>query len=177
MNDKLQRIWKEPVIIEALSQYLPCRIGKNPRQASVTIACVPAYTGNQHVPNFGAETLLSHRLATFVIPRPPKIIHNFTPSPPPLSVIAGPHLTVGRPQWPAARSNSSTVFAGSNTGVMPLQAWMSVCVCSVSAVLPRADPPSKESYRLFIGFLFFGATAPIWALAYLHEPLRFTSVF
>jgi hypothetical protein len=24
---------------------------------------------------------------------------------------------------------------------------------------------------------FFGATAPIWALAYLHETLRFTSVF
>jgi hypothetical protein len=26
-----------------------------------------------------------------------------------------------------------------------------------------------------IGF-YFGATAPIWALAYLHENLRFTSV-
>jgi hypothetical protein len=26
-------------------------------------------------------------------------------------------------------------------------------------------------------FFFFGATAPIWALAYLHESLRFTSVF
>jgi hypothetical protein len=26
-------------------------------------------------------------------------------------------------------------------------------------------------------FFFFGATAPIWALAYLHETLRFTSVF
>jgi hypothetical protein len=25
-------------------------------------------------------------------------------------------------------------------------------------------------------FFFFGATAPIWALAYLHETLRFTSV-
>jgi hypothetical protein len=24
---------------------------------------------------------------------------------------------------------------------------------------------------------FFGATSPIWALAYLHETLRFTSVF
>jgi hypothetical protein len=24
---------------------------------------------------------------------------------------------------------------------------------------------------------FFAATAPIWALAYLHETLRFTSVF
>jgi hypothetical protein len=24
---------------------------------------------------------------------------------------------------------------------------------------------------------FYGATAPIWALAYLHETLRFTSVF
>jgi hypothetical protein len=26
-------------------------------------------------------------------------------------------------------------------------------------------------------FFFFGATARIWALAYLHETLRFTSVF
>jgi hypothetical protein len=26
-------------------------------------------------------------------------------------------------------------------------------------------------------FFFFGATAPICALAYLHETLRFTSVF
>jgi hypothetical protein len=33
--------------------------------------------------------------------------------------------------------------------------------------------PIKESRRFF----FFGATAPVWALAYLHETLRFTSVF
>jgi hypothetical protein len=26
-------------------------------------------------------------------------------------------------------------------------------------------------------FFFFGATAPIWALAYLHETLYFISVF
>jgi hypothetical protein len=26
-------------------------------------------------------------------------------------------------------------------------------------------------------FFFLGATAPIWALAYLHETLRFTPVF
>jgi hypothetical protein len=26
-------------------------------------------------------------------------------------------------------------------------------------------------------FFPFGATAPIWALAYLHETLRFTSVY
>jgi hypothetical protein len=25
--------------------------------------------------------------------------------------------------------------------------------------------------------VFFGSTAPIWALAYLHETLRFTSIF
>jgi hypothetical protein len=30
--------------------------------------------------------------------------------------------------------------------------------------------------ELFV-FFFFGATASIWALAYLHETLRFTSVF
>jgi hypothetical protein len=28
-----------------------------------------------------------------------------------------------------------------------------------------------------IYFFSYGATAPIWALAYLHETLRFTSVF
>jgi hypothetical protein len=41
-------------------------------------------------------------------------------------------------------------------------------------------------FNLFIEFcvtishshvFFFGARAPIWALAYLHETLRFTSVF
>jgi hypothetical protein len=31
------------------------------------------------------------------------------------------------------------------------------------------------SYYLCI--FFFGATAPLWALAYLHETLRFTSVY
>jgi hypothetical protein len=31
---------------------------------------------------------------------------------------------------------------------------------------------SNEAYTFF-----FDATAPIWALAYLHETLRFTSVF
>jgi hypothetical protein len=30
---------------------------------------------------------------------------------------------------------------------------------------------------LYSFFFFLGATAPIWALAYLHETLRFTSVF
>jgi hypothetical protein len=43
---------------------------------------------------------------------------------------------------------------------------------------------TTTSYRILInGFdatsdtLFFGATAPISTLAYLHETLRFTSVF
>jgi hypothetical protein len=30
---------------------------------------------------------------------------------------------------------------------------------------------------LYSIFFFLGATAPIWALAYFHETLRFTSVF
>jgi hypothetical protein len=30
---------------------------------------------------------------------------------------------------------------------------------------------------LILQFFFFGATTPIWALAYLHETLRFTSFF
>jgi hypothetical protein len=29
----------------------------------------------------------------------------------------------------------------------------------------------------FLHFFFFGATSQVWALAYLHETLRFTSVF
>jgi hypothetical protein len=58
------------------------------------------------------------------------------------------------PTW----SEACTVFARSNTGVVgsnPTPAWMSVYVYSVFvlscvwvAVLRRADPPSKESYRL-----------------------------
>jgi hypothetical protein len=30
---------------------------------------------------------------------------------------------------------------------------------------------------VYVTFFFFGATASIWALAYLHETLRFTLVF
>jgi hypothetical protein len=43
-------------------------------------------------------------------------------------------------------------------GFHPTQAWISVCACSVSMLscvqaeaLRWADPPSKESYRLYIG--------------------------
>jgi hypothetical protein len=32
-------------------------------------------------------------------------------------------------------------------------------------------------FLLLSDFFFFGATATIWALVYLHETLRFTSVF
>jgi hypothetical protein len=39
-----------------------------------------------------------------------------------------------------------------------------------TAVLTRA-------YHCFCLFFFFGATAPILALAYLHETIRFTSVY
>jgi hypothetical protein len=51
-----------------------------------------------------------------------------------------------------------TVFARSNTGIVGsnlTRGWMSMCVYSVFvlfcvqvAALRRADPPSKESYRL-----------------------------
>jgi hypothetical protein len=62
----------------------------------------------------------------------------------------------------AAQSKAWTVFANSNTGVVgsnPTRGMdVSVCVYSVFvlsclqvAALRRADPPSKESYRLFIG--------------------------
>jgi hypothetical protein len=55
-------------------------------------------------------------------------------------------------------SKAQAVLARSNTVRIPLKAWMSVCVHSVFvlscvqiAALRRADPPSKESYRLCIG--------------------------
>jgi hypothetical protein len=58
----------------------------------------------------------------------------------------------------AALSETWTVFAISNAGKwvrIPLKAWMSVCAfilfvlsCVWVAVLRRADPPSKEPYRL-----------------------------
>jgi hypothetical protein len=35
----------------------------------------------------------------------------------------------------------------------------------------------KEMEDTMPAFLFIGATAPIWALAYLHETLLFTSVY
>jgi hypothetical protein len=45
-------------------------------------------------------------------------------------------------------------------------------------VLDRADAVTGTyTTNQAICFFFFGATAPIWALAYLHETLRFTSVF
>jgi hypothetical protein len=63
-----------------------------------------------------------------------------------------------QPTTMAARSKPWTVFAHSNTGVVgssPTRG-MGVCVCLFSAcallyALRRADPPSKESYRLWIG--------------------------
>jgi hypothetical protein len=39
-----------------------------------------------------------------------------------------------------------------------------------------ADWVFRDSPQLLL-FFFFGATAPVWALAYLHETLRFISVF
>jgi hypothetical protein len=56
----------------------------------------------------------------------------------------------------AARSKAWTVFARSKTGVVgsnPTQAWMfAFILCLYSpvyvAALRRADPSSKESYRL-----------------------------
>jgi hypothetical protein len=35
----------------------------------------------------------------------------------------------------------------------------------------------KQQGDTHFHFFYFGATAPIWALAYLHETLRFTSVY
>jgi hypothetical protein len=36
---------------------------------------------------------------------------------------------------------------------------------------------SFKGFLLMRVFISFGATAPIWALAYLHETFRFTSVY
>jgi hypothetical protein len=35
----------------------------------------------------------------------------------------------------------------------------------------------EQVHNVLLKVFFFDATAPIWALAYLHETLRFTSVF
>jgi hypothetical protein len=62
-----------------------------------------------------------------------------------------------RPQWPSARSKAWTVFARSNTGIVariPLEAWMSVCVCVVLFVgrgLATCWSPVQGVYRMCIG--------------------------
>jgi hypothetical protein len=62
-------------------------------------------------------------------------------------------IDVGRSQWPRGlRHELSSPAQTLRTWVrIPLKAWMLVCIYSVFvqvAVLRRADPPSKESYRL-----------------------------
>jgi hypothetical protein len=51
----------------------------------------------------------------------------------------------------------------------------------IEETISIADVPELLAYIRYgwdmTLFFFFGATAPIWALAYLHETLRFTSVF
>jgi hypothetical protein len=39
------------------------------------------------------------------------------------------------------------------------------------------DAMAQGQIYLLSSFFFFGATAPIWALAYLHDTFRFTSVY
>jgi hypothetical protein len=39
----------------------------------------------------------------------------------------------------------------------------------------KLNSPESFLKKLIVAF-FFGATTPIWAFAYLHETLRFTSV-
>jgi hypothetical protein len=43
-------------------------------------------------------------------------------------------------------------------------------------VRPVVSVTNEYGYEETFSF-FLGATAPIWTLAYLHETLRFTSVF
>jgi hypothetical protein len=45
-------------------------------------------------------------------------------------------------------------------------------LCKRETSLPGIETQVRVAY-----IFFFGATAPIWALAYLHETLRFTLVF
>jgi hypothetical protein len=71
--------------------------------------------------------------------------------------ITSRRSNTGRSQWPRGLGHelsSSGQTLGSWVGI-PLEAWMPVCGFSVCAVLCvqvaalwRADPPSKESYRL-----------------------------
>jgi hypothetical protein len=74
-----------------------------------------------------------------------------------LHIFHAPRATGGRSQWPRDikhELSSPAQTLGSWVRNL-LGAWMSVCVCSVfvlsfvgGAALRRADPPSKESYRL-----------------------------
>jgi hypothetical protein len=74
-----------------------------------------------------------------------------------------------------------------------MHVWMniSVCICGFQDVhfskyrVPTSVCASFLIYVIWkfpvvspiIAAFFFGSTAPIWALAYLHETLRFTSVY
>jgi hypothetical protein len=50
----------------------------------------------------------------------------------------------------------------------------SLKILHINLILSKLEYPSVVLSNLFF---FFGATASIWALAYLHETLRFPSVF
>jgi hypothetical protein len=64
----------------------------------------------------------------------------------------------------------STVSSGTET-------WLSFIDSSVSCVRVHAAMVKLRFILLSKPiFFFFGATVPIWALAYVHETLRFTSV-
>jgi hypothetical protein len=63
-------------------------------------------------------------------------------------------ITAERLMWTtvAVRCDACTLFVRSNTGIVGLNPTQGMDVCErlfcVCAILQRADPPSKESYRL-----------------------------
>jgi hypothetical protein len=55
-------------------------------------------------------------------------------------------------------------------------------ITEISACVSRQRNPNinvfcNQVISTFTKVMSFGATAPIWALAYLHETLRFTSIY
>jgi hypothetical protein len=79
-------------------------------------------------------------------------------------------------QWPSCLRLSLLAQTLGSWVRIPLEVWMLVCVYSVFvlfcvqvAALRRTDPPSKESYRLYIGFFFFLVASTLGSLLPLLE--------
>jgi hypothetical protein len=73
-------------------------------------------------------------------------------------------------------------YLGPNSGIYSVHLPVYVVANDIKSIFKYfcRDFGRYSDLRLqssFNVFFFFGATAPIWAFAYLHETLRFTLVF